>query len=66
MFHAEISIYIQLQKKNTSGGRVLAVTALGETIEIARKKAYENVKKITFEDVNFRNDIGMDLIALNN
>ncbi|MDR0970203.1 MAG: phosphoribosylamine--glycine ligase [Lentimicrobiaceae bacterium] len=65
LFHAGTSIDIESEKIKTSGGRVLAVTALGETIEIARKKAYENVKKITFEGVNFRNDIGMDLIALN-
>lgn len=66
LFHAGTSIDIESENIKTSGGRVIAVTALGETIEIARKKAYENVKKITFEGMNFRSDIGMDLIALNN
>lgn len=41
----------------TNGGRVLAVTALGKTIEEARKKVYENVEKINFEKKQFRTDI---------
>ena len=43
----------------TSGGRVLGVCAKGETIEEARKKAYANVAKITFEGVHYRKDIGI-------
>ncbi len=43
----------------TSGGRVLGVCAKGETIEEARKKAYANVTKITFEGVHYRKDIGI-------
>ncbi|WZL73933.1 phosphoribosylamine--glycine ligase [Clostridiaceae bacterium 35-E11] len=42
----------------TNGGRVLGVTAYGSTIEEARKKAYENVKKIHFEEMHYRKDIG--------
>ncbi|HOJ09062.1 MAG TPA: phosphoribosylamine--glycine ligase [Clostridiales bacterium] len=42
----------------TSGGRVLGVTALGETLEIAVKKAYEGVSKIEFENMHYRKDIG--------
>lgn len=42
----------------TNGGRVLGVTAYGATIEEARKKAYENVKKIHFEGMHYRKDIG--------
>lgn len=42
----------------TSGGRVLGVTALGETIESAVKGAYEAVGKINFEKAHFRKDIG--------
>lgn len=41
----------------TSGGRVLAITALGKTIEEARNKVYENVKKIDFEKIQYRTDI---------
>lgn len=46
----------------TSGGRVIAVTAHGNSIEEARELAYQNVEKIHFEGMNFRHDIGMDLM----
>lgn len=42
----------------TNGGRVLGVTAFGDTIEKAREKAYENVEKISFEKMCYRKDIG--------
>ncbi len=42
----------------TSGGRVLCVTALGESVGEAQKKAYDLVKKIKWENVYFRSDIG--------
>lgn len=42
----------------TDGGRVLAVTALGEDLESARQKCYEEIKKISFKGVQFRTDIG--------
>ena len=42
----------------TSGGRVLGVTALGDTIKEAIKLSYEAVKKITFDGMQFRKDIG--------
>ncbi|MDA8161778.1 MAG: phosphoribosylamine--glycine ligase [Desulfobacteraceae bacterium] len=42
----------------TSGGRVLAVTALGETIHDAITKAYEAADKITWEGKHCRRDIG--------
>ena len=48
----------------TSGGRVIAVTAHGKDIEEARNKAYQNVEKIKFEGVNYRHDIGLDLMKL--
>lgn len=41
-----------------SGGRVLGVTALGETIEAARERAYGIVEQIQFEGAQFRRDIG--------
>jgi phosphoribosylamine--glycine ligase len=41
----------------TSGGRVLNVTALGDTLEEARQKVYSNAKKIKFDGMFFRNDI---------
>lgn len=42
----------------TAGGRVLGVTALGDTNEEARRKAFSNVKKITFDGAQYRKDIG--------
>ena len=46
----------------TSGGRVIAVTTQGQSIEEARDKAYREVGKIHFEGANFRHDIGLDLM----
>jgi phosphoribosylamine--glycine ligase len=43
----------------TSGGRVLGVTALGETLEAARGKAQEAIGKIRFEGMQWRKDIGV-------
>ena len=43
----------------TSGGRVLGVTALGDTLTMAAGKAYSGVRHISFENVLFRHDIGI-------
>ena len=43
----------------TSGGRVLGVTATGATHDEARAKAFDNVKRISFEGMQYRNDIGL-------
>ena len=48
----------------TSGGRVIAVTAHGDSIEKARNIAYREVEKIHFEGVNYRHDIGLDLMRM--
>lgn len=42
----------------TSGGRVLGITALGDTLEDALKKSYDAVDKIKFENAHYRKDIG--------
>jgi phosphoribosylamine--glycine ligase len=42
----------------TAGGRVLAVTALGQTIKEAQKRAYEALGKIHFDGMHYRKDIG--------
>ena len=47
----------------TAGGRVLAVTALGDGLLEAREKAYEAADKITFEKAYRRGDIGTDLYS---
>jgi phosphoribosylamine---glycine ligase len=43
----------------TAGGRVLAVTALGSTLEAARTRAYEAVSRIHFENCHYRSDIAL-------
>jgi phosphoribosylamine--glycine ligase len=42
----------------TAGGRVLCVTALGDTVKLAQKRAYEIADEIRFEGMQFRRDIG--------
>lgn len=41
-----------------SGGRVLGVTALGDNVDLAIKKAYKAVAKINWDNVHYRTDIG--------
>ena len=47
----------------TAGGRVLAVTALGSTIEAARSRAYEAIAQIHFEGCHYRRDIALGAVA---
>ncbi|MEK7272040.1 MAG: phosphoribosylamine--glycine ligase, partial [Nitrospirota bacterium] len=42
----------------TSGGRVLGVTALGKDIRGAKENAYQAIKKIHFDGMHYRKDIG--------
>lgn len=42
----------------TNGGRVLGITCLDSSVEVASNKVYENIKKINFENMHFRTDIG--------
>lgn len=42
----------------TAGGRVLCVTGLGDTVREARQRAYDEVKKIHWNGVYYRTDIG--------
>ncbi len=56
VFHA--GTMVQQDRTVTSGGRVLAVCALGETLENARTTAYDNVARIQFDGQQYRRDIG--------
>ena len=47
----------------TAGGRVLAVTALGENVAAARARAYEAVSQIDFEGCHYRRDIALGAVA---
>ena len=42
----------------TNGGRVLCVTALGDSLRVARSRAYEAVERIRFDGMQYRRDIG--------
>lgn len=48
----------------TSGGRVLAVSSLGDSINDALLKSYNSLKNIEFEGMGYRKDIGRDLEKL--
>ena len=45
----------------TNGGRVMAITSFGTDFKEALQKSYQNIKKIHFEKMNYRKDIGFDL-----
>src|SRR5947209_4894380 len=47
----------------TSGGRVLCVTALGDSIKVAQRRAYEVVEGIRFAGMQYRRDIGHRAVA---
>ncbi|MBO7276854.1 MAG: phosphoribosylamine--glycine ligase [Bacteroidales bacterium] len=48
----------------TSGGRVIAISCFGSSMQEALNKCYENIEKIDFEGKTFRRDIGKDLMNM--
>ncbi len=50
-------------KVRTSGGRVLCVTALGDSVRMAQRRAYEVIEGIRFDGMQYRRDIGFRAIA---
>ena len=46
----------------TNGGRVMAITSYGNNFQEALQQSYDNVSKIQFEKMNYRKDIGFDLV----
>ena len=56
VFHAGT----KLEGRNvlTSGGRILCVTALGDSVKMAQRRAYEALEPIRFAGMQFRRDIG--------
>lgn len=60
VFHAGTTITDN--KVLTNGGRVMAITSFGDTIEEALEKSYRSIHKIHFDKINYRKDIGFDLI----
>ncbi len=61
LFHAGTARDIEKETIKTNGGRVIAVTSFGNTMDEALKYAYENAEQIKFEGKYFRTDIGFDL-----
>ena len=61
IFHAGTTTTLD-DKVVTNGGRVMAVTSFGDTIEEALEKTYRSIDKIHFDQMNFRKDIGFDLV----
>lgn len=62
VFHAGTCLSGDGRQLKASGGRVLAVTSLGDTMEAALATSYHNIQYIHFENAYFRKDIGYDLI----
>lgn len=60
VFHAGSKL--ENDKIITSGGRVLAITSYGESIEDSTKKSYQNIEKLHFDKMYCRKDIGKDLL----
>lgn len=63
VYHAGTKI--ENDKLVTSGGRVLGVTALGDSLADALKKSYEAVENIHFDNAHYRNDIGKRALEAN-
>ncbi len=55
-FHAGTTL--AAHKLSVSGGRVLCVVGLGDSVKMAQKQAYQAVEKIRFDGMQFRRDIG--------
>ena len=63
-FHVfQAGTVLQEGKVLTDGGRVLCVTALGESIKMAQRRAYQVINEIRFPGMQFRNDIGHRALA---
>lgn len=63
LFHAGTAIDPE-GRLVTSGGRVIAVSSMGSSIQDALDRSYGSLKKIAFDGMYFRRDIGQDLIRL--
>jgi phosphoribosylamine--glycine ligase len=47
----------------TNGGRILGVTAVGETLAAARETAYDGVRRIDFAGARYRSDVALEAAA---
>ena len=60
VFHAGTALG---DKLTVTGGRVLCVTALGDSAKLAQQRAYEVVQRIHFDGAHWRHDIGHRAVA---
>ncbi len=60
VFHAGTTL--NNDKVVTSGGRVMAITSFGNSIQEALDKSYSSIDEISFDKMNYRSDIGFDLL----
>lgn len=61
IFHA--GTQAEGEKTLTTGGRVLCATALGDSVRQAQQKAYEVIKHVNFDGMQYRIDIGYRAIS---
>ncbi len=59
VFHAGTTLHND--KIVSNGGRVVAITSLGNSFQEAIKKSYQNISKLHFDKMYYRKDIGFDL-----
>ncbi len=59
VFHSGTVLCEQDNTLKTNGGRVLGVVGMADTLDEARKKAYEDIEKISFKGMQYRKDIGI-------
>ena len=57
VFHSGTTIN-ESQELVTNGGRVLSIVCQDDNFDMVFEKAYKNLKKINFQGIYFRNDIG--------
>ena len=63
VFHAGTKL-VDDGKVLTNGGRVLAITGKGDSVENALENAYNGVAKVSWQDEYHRKDIGQDILRL--
>ena len=63
VFHAGTKFAPDGKQVLTDGGRVLAVVARGKTLAEARERAYDNVRRISFEGAHYRKDIALGAVT---
>ncbi|MBD5247003.1 MAG: phosphoribosylamine--glycine ligase [Barnesiella sp.] len=63
LFHAGTKVDADGQLV-TSGGRVISVSSMADTVEEALAKSYRSADKVAFDGKNLRRDIGQDLLRL--